>query len=107
MGIEKKLQPAIETKKTTVKVNLLEKKFKHRNIRLITRAQKRVVLEINKKNLIMSALNKPEPLSFTGSLDENWKKFKQAFEIFSLAAGIDEKEQNVHCTGSYIVKCYW
>jgi hypothetical protein len=49
MGIEKKLQPVIITKKNTVKVNLLEKQFRHRNIRLITRAQERVVLEINKK----------------------------------------------------------
>ena len=30
----------------------------------------------------MDALKQPEPLSFTGNVDQNWKSFIQRFELY-------------------------
>ncbi|KAJ8890770.1 hypothetical protein PR048_010279 [Dryococelus australis] len=39
----------------------------------------------------MADTNKPSMLDFTGDVSENWRKFKQNFEIYMLAPGKSEK----------------
>lgn len=38
--------------------------------------------------------NKPAPLSFSGNLSENWKKFLQKLNIFKDASGLSEKSDD-------------
>ena len=40
---------------------------------------------------IMDAFVKPSQLSFEGNLAENWRRFKQKFEIFIIASGFEKK----------------
>ena len=39
----------------------------------------------------MDALKQPEPLSFTGNVDQNWKSFIQRFELYLTAINADKK----------------
>ena len=54
----------------------------------------------------------PEHLSLTGNMGENLKKFKQKFEIFLIAANIEEKKEKkksddtVKCVGRWSVDVY-
>ena len=43
----------------------------------------------------MDKLNPPEPLSLQGNLAENWRKWKQRFELFSAASELSKKDQKV------------
>ena len=40
----------------------------------------------------MDKLEPPAPLQLTGNVSENWKKFKQRFNLYLSASGADEKE---------------
>ena len=37
----------------------------------------------------------PAPLILEGNISENWKKFKQRFELYRTASGIEEKTDKV------------
>lgn len=41
-----------------------------------------------------AALSPPSALSFDGNIAENWKRWKQRFELYLLAAGLDTKPEN-------------
>ena len=44
----------------------------------------------------MDKLTPPEPLNLEESnLADTWRKWKQHFEVFSLASGLSEKDENV------------
>ena len=43
----------------------------------------------------MDKLNPPEQLSFEGNVAENWRKWKQRFELFSAASGLSDKDEKV------------
>ena len=43
----------------------------------------------------MERLQPPSALSLTGNLSENWRRFKQQFEIYMTATGIAEKDESV------------
>lgn len=43
----------------------------------------------------MERLQPPNSLSLTGNLSENWRRFKQQFEIYMTATGIDRKDDNI------------
>ena len=40
-------------------------------------------------------LNAPEPLQLQGNVAENFKKFKQSFEIFQVASGLESKANKI------------
>ena len=42
-----------------------------------------------------SQLKPPTGLQLTGNLSENWRKFKQRFEIYSIALGLNEKAEEI------------
>ena len=43
-------------------------------------------------NLIMAeSIRQPDELVLAGNIAENWRKFKQEFELYMLAAGQDAK----------------
>ena len=42
-------------------------------------------------------LHPPEKLLLTGNLKENYRKFKQQFQIYLTAAGISNSEEEVKC----------
>ena len=42
-----------------------------------------------------SQLKPPTGLQLTGNLSENWRKFKQRFEIYSIASGLNEKAEEI------------
>ena len=42
-----------------------------------------------------SQLKPPTGLQLTGNLSENWRKFKQRFEIYSVASGLNEKAEEI------------
>lgn len=41
----------------------------------------------------MDKLPPPSTLSLEGNLKENWRRFSQAFEIYLIASGINEKKR--------------
>ena len=43
----------------------------------------------------MERLQPPSALCLTGNLSENWRRFKQQFEIYMTATGIAEKENSI------------
>ena len=43
----------------------------------------------------MDKLNPPEQLSLEGNVAENWRKWKQRFELFSAASGLSEKDDKI------------
>ena len=43
----------------------------------------------------MDQLSPPEVLNLDGNVAENWRRWKQRFEIFSLASGLSEKDAGV------------
>ena len=43
----------------------------------------------------MERLQPPSALCLTGNLSENWRRFKQQFEIYMTTTGIAEKENNI------------
>ena len=42
-----------------------------------------------------SKLKPPTGLQLTGNLSKNWRKFKQRFEIYSIASGLNEKAEGI------------
>lgn len=43
----------------------------------------------------MDKLSPPEQLSLQGNVAENWRKWKQRFELFVAASGLSEKDEKV------------
>ncbi|XP_076830306.1 uncharacterized protein LOC143476162 isoform X2 [Brachyhypopomus gauderio] len=43
----------------------------------------------------MNFIQQPEELKLTGNVSENWKRFKQSFELYSLAIGLETEERKV------------
>ena len=43
----------------------------------------------------MDQLSPPEALNLDGNIAENWRQWKQRFEIFSLASGLSKKDAGV------------
>lgn len=43
----------------------------------------------------MERLQPPSALCLTGNLSENWRRFKQQFEIYQTATGIAEKDDSI------------
>ena len=43
----------------------------------------------------MDKLQPPNELRLTGNLAENWRRFKQQFEIYQIASGLDKKDAKV------------
>ncbi len=39
----------------------------------------------------MDKFHEPEPLQFEDNITENWRRWKQRFEIFMVATGTDDK----------------
>ena len=46
----------------------------------------------------MDQLSPPEVLILDGYIAENWRQWKQRFEIFSLATGLSEKDAKIRAT---------
>ena len=43
----------------------------------------------------MDKLSSPEALNLNGNIAENWRQWKQRFEIFSLTSGLSEKDAGI------------
>ena len=43
----------------------------------------------------MNQLPPPAPLSFSGNIAENYKRFAQAFDIYMIATGISETSEKM------------
>ena len=43
----------------------------------------------------MDKLQHPGPLNLQGNLSENWRKWKQCFELYLIPSGINEKDDTV------------
>ena len=43
----------------------------------------------------MESLTTPRPMTFTGNMSDNWKRFKQRFDIYRVASGASEKEADL------------
>ena len=43
----------------------------------------------------MERLQPPGALNLSGNLSENWRRFKQQFQIYLIATGIDQKEDKI------------
>ena len=60
----------------------------------------------------MDALKQPEPLSFTGNVDQNWKSFIQRFELYLTAINVDRKGDTqkiallLTCAGAQAIDVY-
>lgn len=61
----------------------------------------------------MDKLTPPEPLNLEGNnLADTWRKWKQRFEVFSLASGLSEKDEKVqaatllHVAGAEALEVY-
>ena len=60
----------------------------------------------------MDALKQPEPLSFTGNVDQNWKSFVQRFELYLTAINADKKGDTqkimllLTCAGAQAIDVY-
>lgn len=48
----------------------------------------------------MDKLSPPEQLSLQGNVAENWRKWKQRFELFVAASGLSEKDEKVQAATS-------
>lgn len=42
---------------------------------------------------MMNSIRPPDELKLTGNVNENWKAFKQSFELYALAIGLDGNER--------------
>ena len=51
----------------------------------------------------MERLQPPSALCLTGNLSENWRRFKQQFQIYLTATGIDQKEDGIQ--SKYFSSC--
>ena len=47
--------------------------------------------------ITMEGFVKPSPLSLDGNVSENWRRFKQKFEIFVTASGFEKKTKPERC----------
>lgn len=60
----------------------------------------------------MDKLQPPGPLNLQGNLAENWRKWKQRFQLFSSASGLSEKDEKVqsatllHVAGEEALEIY-
>ena len=60
----------------------------------------------------MDRLHTPQPLELTGNVAEHWKRFKQSFQIYKIASGLDNKSKDVqsmtllHVIGQEAVEIY-
>ena len=60
----------------------------------------------------MDKLQPPSALALTGNLAENWRRFKQQFEIYEIASGLARKDGKVramtllHVAGSEALEVY-
>ena len=60
----------------------------------------------------MDKVQPPIALALTGNLAENWRRFKQQFEIYEIASGLARKDRKVrtitllHAARSEAVKVY-
>ena len=60
----------------------------------------------------MDKLQPPGPLNLQGNLAENWRKWKQQFQLFSSASGLSEKDKKVqsatllHLAGEEALEIY-
>ena len=60
----------------------------------------------------MDKLQPPGPLVLQGNLSENWRKWKQRFELYSTASGLGEKDEKVqsatllHVVGEEALEIY-
>ena len=60
----------------------------------------------------MDRLHPPQALDLNGNVRENWKRFKQSFQIFSIASGLASKSKDVqsmtllHVIGQEAVEVY-
>ena len=60
----------------------------------------------------MDKLQPPGPLNLQGNLAENWRKWKQRFQLFSSASGLSEKDEKVksatllHVAGEEALEVY-
>jgi len=60
----------------------------------------------------MDKLSPPEALNFDGNTADNWRRWKQRFEIFSLASGLSGKDAKIqaatflHVAGTEALKIY-
>ena len=52
----------------------------------------------------MDKFNHPEPLCFEGNIDENWRRWKQCFEICMTATGTDARCDKVNLLLYFIVR---
>ena len=43
----------------------------------------------------MDKLQPPGPLALQGNLSENWRKWKQHFQLYSAASGLNEKDEKI------------
>ena len=46
----------------------------------------------------MENLQPPSALVLTGNVAENWRRFKQQFEIYEIASGLARKDEKVRAT---------
>ncbi|KAL5021208.1 hypothetical protein ScPMuIL_000363 [Solemya velum] len=64
------------------------------------------------KNRKMDKLSPPPQLNLTGNLAENWRRFKQQYEIYEAASGTDQRDERVrsmtflHVVGSESLEIY-
>ena len=63
--------------------------------KIILERTQHVVTWCQKCSQKMDQLSPPEALSLDGNVAENWRRWKQRFEIFSLASGLSEKATGV------------
>ena len=60
----------------------------------------------------MDKLQHPDPLSLQGNLSENWRKWKQRFELYLIASGISDKDDVIqgatllHIAGKEALELY-
>ena len=60
----------------------------------------------------MDRLHPPQPLELHGNIAANWKRFKQSFQIYKIASGLDTKSKEVqsmtllHVIGQEAVEVY-
>ena len=60
----------------------------------------------------MDEIQPPGTLSFAGNVAKNWRKWKQCFELYLTASGIDAKDQKIqlatllHVAGEEALEIY-
>ena len=64
-------------------------------IKIILERSWHVVTWCQKFSQKMDKLSPPEALNLDGNIAENWRRWKQRFEIFSLASGLSEKDVGI------------